>query len=361
MGGNERPVTTRAVYSARPTIEIDRVPLERVSVGLIALSVHESDEGLAWLEVRLANWASTPEGAEQAFDAGSPIALGAGVRVFVGPATEQMLVFTGRISAIEVQVGQDAPPTLVVRAEDRLFSGRMQRRSKVYEDVSLGDLTRQVASQLGLNVNVDLPDATGLWAQFNESDLAFLRRVLSRFDCAVRIDEETLVAARNVAAGGTTVDLALYSQLRRVNVVADLAHQSTRITAGGWDGAMGQQFNVESTGSQFGSGAGRRGGELLSERFGERSEHLAALACVDEREAQALAHAAFDQRARHFVTARGTAEGNPRLRAGGFVALTGLGARFDNTYEVAECVHRFDLTEGYQTDFVAHCAFVAAD
>jgi phage protein D len=361
MGGNELPVTRHAVYSARPTIEIDREPLERVALGLLALSVNETEDGLAALELRLSNWASTPEGAERAFDAGSPVALGAGVRVFVGGSGEQMLVFSGRISAIEARVGQDSPPTLIVRAEDRLFAGRLQRRSRVYEDMSLGELTRQVASQLGLSANVDLPDATGLWAQFNESDLAFLRRVLARFDCAVRIDDETLVASRNVAAGGTTVDLALYSQLRRVQVAADLAHQSTRVTASGWDGVIGERFNVESTGSQFGAGSGRKGGELLAQHFGERSEHLAALACVDEREAQALAHAAFDQRARRFVTARGTAEGNPRLRAGGFVALTGLGARFDNTYEVAECVHRFDLSDGYQTDFVAHCAFVAPD
>jgi len=361
MSGNEQPVTQRAVYSARPTIEIDRTPLERVALGLLALSVHESEEGLAALEMRLANWASTPEGAEQAFDAGSPVALGAGVRVFVGPSGEQDLVFSGRISAIEAQVGQDLPPTIVVRAEDRLFAARLQRRSRLYENTSLGDLAQQVASQLGLTANVDLPNVTGLWAQFNESDLAFLRRVLARFDCSVRIDEETLVATRNVAAGGVTVDLSLYSQLQRVHVVADLAHQSTRVTASGWDGALGERFNVESTGSQLGAGSGRRGGDLLSQHFGERSEHLAALACADEREAQALAHAAFDQRARHFVTARGTAEGNPRLRAGGFIALSGLGARFDNTYEVAECVHRFDLTGGYQTDFVAHSAFIAAD
>ena len=35
MGGNELPVTRHAVYSARPTIEIDRTPLERVAIGLL--------------------------------------------------------------------------------------------------------------------------------------------------------------------------------------------------------------------------------------------------------------------------------------------------------------------------------------
>jgi uncharacterized protein len=98
---------------------------------------------------------------------------------------------------------------------------------------------------------------------------------------------------------------------------------------------------------------------MLRRTFGERAEHLGALACVDAAEADALTRAAFDQRARRFVSARGSVEGNPRLRAGTIVALSGLGARFDNSYEVVECSHRFDLKEAYQTDFGACSAFLA--
>jgi len=360
MGANESPISSRAIYSARPTIEIDGQPLERVALGLSALTVTESVDGLAAMELRLANWVSTPRGdAELAFDAGSALALGSAVRVLAGAAGEQEVIFQGRVSCLEAGAGERLPPVLVVRAEDRLMAARLARRSHVYTDVSLDDLAQQVGQGLGLTVETrDLPQVRATFAQFNESDLAFLRRVLARYDCTLRFAGESLRVAPRVG-GSETVELALYSQLRRVHISADLAHQTTRVTISGWDAMQGAAFHEQSTGTQLGAGRGRPGAELLQRHFGERSEHLAAFACRDANEARALAQAAFDQRARRFLTARGTVEGNKRLRAGSLVALSGLGARFDNSYEVGEVTHRFDLTEGYQTDFVAHGAYLA--
>lgn len=360
MGANEIPVSLNAVYSARPTIELDAATVDRVSVGLMSMIVTESIEGLAALEVRLSNWTSHERGAELAFDAGSEVALGVGIRVNAGPAGAQIRIFDGRVSSIEILAGERAPPTLVVRAEDRLIAARLARRTRIYADLSLSDLVRQIGQALGLNVNVrDLPAVTAVFAQFNESDLAFLRRVLARYDCALRIDGDALRAGPHIAAGAT-IDLALSSQLRRVQVVADLAHQCTSVTCSGWDAARGSAFTQQASGTQLGAGRGLTGAALLTRSFGDRPEHLGALACVDDSEAGALTRAAFDQRARRFVTARGTAEGNPQLRAGTLIALHGLGTRFDNDYEVLECTHRFDLAEGYQTDFTACSAYLAA-
>ena len=58
------------------------------------------------------------------------------------------------------------------------------------------------------------------------------------------------------------------------------------------------------------------------------------------------------------MTACGTAEGNPSIRVGTHVRLTGLSRRFNNTYYVTRCCHRFDLERGYETDFVAESAFL---
>jgi phage protein D len=360
MGANEIPVSLASVYTARPTIELDGARVDRVSVGLLSMLVTESIDGLASLELRLSNWSSHERGAELAFDAGSEVALGVGIRVNAGPSGSQLRIFDGRISSIEVVAGERDPPTLVVRAEDRLIAARLARRTRVYSDVSLSDLAQQIGRELGLNVELrDLPAVTATFAQFNESDLAFLRRVLARYDCSLRIDNGALRVASRIAAG-VTIDLALSSQLRRVQVAADLAHQCTAVTASGWDAARGSAFTQQASGTQLGAGRGLTGAELLRRSFGERSEHLGALACVDDSEAGALTRAAFDQRARLFVTAHGTAEGNPQLRAGTLVALQGLGARFDNTFEVLDCMHRFDLAEGYQTDFTACSAFLAA-
>jgi phage protein D len=358
VGANEIPVSLATIFSARPTIAIDGAPVERLTSGLISMVVNESIEGLASLELRISNFASNERGAGLAFDAGSELALGAGITVDAGPLGAQQRIFEGRISALEAVAGEREPPALIVRAEDKLVAARLARRTRIYTDMSLDDLARQIGQNLGLNVDTrDLPRVTGTFAQFNESDLAFLRRVLARYDCTLRIDGRSVLVSSRLASGAA-IDLALGSQLRHAHVAADLAHQCTEVTASGWDAGQGSAFTARATGTRLGAGRGISGADVLRRTFGERSEHVGALACVDSAEANALTQAAFDQRARRFVTARCSVEGNPRVRAGTIVALRGLGTRFDNSYEVVDCSHRFDLNEGYQTDFAACSAFL---
>jgi phage protein D len=150
----------------------------------------------------------------------------------------------------------------------------------------------------------------------------------------------------------------LHGQLRSARVLADLAHQVTELTVAGWDPEQGQAINATSTGVDRGPGQGRRGADVLSESMGERSEHVGHLAAATSAEAQAIADSAFDQRARRFVTLEGTTEGNPQLRVGSHVEILGLGRRFSNTYYVTRVCHRFDQTNGYETDFEGECAFL---
>jgi phage protein D len=89
-----------------------------------------------------------------------------------------------------------------------------------------------------------------------------------------------------------------------------------------------------------------------------RSEHLGQFANLNQSEAQALVDAEFLQRVRRFVVAHGLAEGNPNLRVGSWVTLTGIGPRFSNSYYVTSAVHRFDTEKGYETEFTAECAYL---
>ena len=113
-----------------------------------------------------------------------------------------------------------------------------------------------------------------------------------------------------------------------------------------------------SPGANGGPGRGKTGAAALRDAIGDRSEHLTHPPVTTAAEAQALADAAFDQRARGFVRVEGTTDGNPALRVGTHLNLTGLGTRFDNTYYVYRACHRFDRVNGYETDFEAECAFV---
>ena len=144
-------------------------------------------------------------------------------------------------------------------------------------------------------------------------------------------------------------------------VVAELAHQVTRITVGGWNPVNGSAVSGEATTcAHAGPGTGTSGAEWLARALAPRSEHLGHLALATDEEARAVAAAAFDQRARRFVRLDGVAEGNARLRVGTHVEVSGLSPRFDNTYYVVEARHRYDLQTGYRTEFVGECAWLGA-
>ena len=107
-----------------------------------------------------------------------------------------------------------------------------------------------------------------------------------------------------------------------------------------------------------GPGAGKSGVDWANEVFGSRSEHLSTPAVASSDEARAVAEAALDQRARRFVRAEGTAEGNAQLRVGSSVRLAGISPQYDNTYYVVRACHLFDMKQGYRTEFSAECAYL---
>src|SRR5262249_30259185 len=144
-----------------------------------------------------------------------------------------------------------------------------------------------------------------------------------------------------------SIDLEWHSQLHEVRVLADLANQVTEVTVTGWDYTRGSRIRKMSRGSYLRPGTGRSGADLLRDALGLRSEHVGDLALADDAEAQALADTIFDRRARTFVCVEATAEGNPEIRVGTQVNLTGLGGRFSNSYYVVRCRHTYDLTNGY--------------
>jgi phage protein D len=311
------------------------------------------------MELRLTNVASDVQGgAELAFEtADSPLTLGASLAVYGGDEASPQEIFQGIITGLEAVFPPEAAPELVVLAEDRFQQARMARRTVVHTDVTLADLGRQLANRLGLTpVITGFTESIGTWVQLNQSDLAFLRQLLCRYDGDLQIvsDELHLSPRADVQRGSLT--LALHSQLRQARVLVDLAHQVTEVSVTGWDASQGQRVSGTSQGANLLPGSGQTGRDLLQAALGDRPHHISHLAVTTDAEAQAIAAAAFDERARRLVCLEGTADGNPALRVGTNVTVTGLGSRFDNTYYVTQACHRYDLQRGYEVDFGAECA-----
>ncbi len=356
----ESSLSQHALYAARPVVRINGQEQQRINGLLQSMDVVEQEDGLSALELRFDNVANEADGGvEFAFEDEAVLKLGDRLTVYAGDERAPTEIFGGSVSGLEAEFSEGAPPTLTVLAEDALQKARMMRRTKTYENKTLADIAREIAGNLGLTPQVNgLTRDLGVQVQMNESDLTFLRRLLARNDGDVQVvGSELHVAPRGQVRRGT-VSLTMQSQLRRVSVLADLAHQVNEVTISGWDAVQGQRITGRSNGANGGPGQGRTGAELLQNTLSRRSHQISHLHVTTAAEADALAEAAFDERQRRFVTVHGTAEGNPNLRVGTHVTLAGLGPRFSNTYYVTKCRHRFDVQRGYETDFTGESAFL---
>lgn len=358
----EAPLTQERIYSARPTVRINGAAERRITQQLLAMEVDEQEDGLSRLSLKLSNIASDPSGgADYALEDERTVKLGDRIGIYAGEESAPTEIFSGRITALEAGFFEDASPTLTLLAEDKFQQARMKRRTKTHENATIAAIARDIANDLSLTPQISgLNDQIGTQVQLNESDLAFLRRLLARYDGDMQVVGDELHAGARGEVRRGRVELRLHGQLRSATVVADLAHQVSEVTVTGWDPAQGSRITSRSTGAHAGPGDGRSGADLLSSALGQRSRHISHVAVLTDGEGTALADAAFDERRRRFVTIRGVSEGNPALRVGTHVALTGLGPRFSNTYYVVRACHRFDLERGYETDFIGECSFLGS-
>jgi phage protein D len=357
---NERAPSDRLMYAARPTIRVAGRADERVSELLLSMTMTEQEGGMSALELRFSNVASHPDGgASLAFEDDRVLRLGAALTVYAGDQERPQEIFRGAVTGLELELSQEAPPELVVLAEDALQRARLQRRTQLRRNVRLAGLADELAREAGLRraAVTGFQDDIGPQMQLNESNLAFLRRLLRAYDGDLQVVGDELHVAPRSEVRRDELTLEMFSQLRRVRVTADLAHQATAVTVSGWDPAQARRIRYASAGRALGPGRGQRGSQLLQRALGARSEHAGHVAVVNEREARAMADALYDQRARRFILAEGTAEGNAGLRVGAHVTLRGMSDRFDNTFYVTKVCHRFNARLGYQTDFEAECAY----
>ncbi len=354
----ETPVSPQAVYTARPTIQVDEQSYPLVNELLIAMEMVEREGGLSALELRLINVASDDQGdAEFAFEDDRTLTLGGRIKVYAGDERSPTEIFQGVITGLEAVFPKDSPPELFVLAEDNFQQARMERRTTTYDDVSIADIAQQIAQNLGLQAVVDgFTDRIGTHVQFNESDLAFLRRLLHHYDGDLQVvGTEMHVAPRSQVQRGS-ITLELHSQLREARLLADLAHQVTGVSITGWDVSQGARIQVSSQGANPGPGSGSEGSGILERAIGSRVHHAQHINVTNDTEAQALADAIYDDRARRFVTVEGIADGNPSIRVGTHVDIRGVG-RFDNTYYVTFARHTYTDTAGYSTEFEGECAY----
>jgi uncharacterized protein len=337
------------VRPARPSLTVGGRADALLTDAVTSMRIEETLDGLFHCEVTFVNWG--PAAGAVGFIHFDRRTLDFGKDFVVSYGADTL--FSGRITGIEGRFTEGRPPTATVLAEDRLQDLRMTRRTRTFAEMSDSMVINQVAGDHGLTPDVRVTGPTHkVVAQLNQSDLAFLRERARAVGAELRVSDRTLTVGPR-QSGAATLRLGYGNELRRLEVLADLAHQRSSVDVTGWDVA-GKAGLRESAGDSVVSGevgADQSGASLLSTALGQRKETVAHSVPLTSQEARARAEALFRERARRFVTGRGVAHTDARLRVGAFVKLEGLGPLFTGDFYVSEVRHLFDSAKGMRTEF----------
>jgi phage protein D len=361
---NQTALTDKVIYDPRPVVETDGERNAMVQQLLVGMDVRSQEGGLSSVELRFRNTATfADQGNDYAFEGADndSLSLGKPITILTGDRGDLQEIFRGTITAIEFINESSQQPELVVLAEDDLLKARLSRKTRLFTDSTAGDIVESIAQELGLSADVSgLDESLDSWLQHNETDLAFLRRLLARFDADMQLLEGTLQVSPRTDVQRGELTLRMRSQLLAVKICADLNHQVTGVSLAHWDPGQGQTIEAESDQSaDAGPGEGTSGADALDAAVGSRVEHLSGVAVANQSEAQAVVNASFARRSRRFVTVNGVAIGNPAIKVGTHVTLEAVGPRFANTYYVTRVLHRYDRSARlYQTEFEAECGFL---
>jgi phage protein D len=341
--------STLPVQGARPSVEIEGKRHATLTAALSTMDIFESSDGLSHCELVFGNWGGPERAGFQHFGR-DVLEFGKALKIALGTAA----LFEGRIGAITARFPDGGTAQVGVWAEDRLMDLRMTRRTRCFADASLADVARRIASDHGLQPQIDATGETcKLLAQVNQSDLAFLRDLARREDAQIWAEGTRLHVAQRARRQGGTVKLAWAGTLREFYVSADLAHQRTKLVGAGWNVADKRiaKHEADEAAIRPELAGGASGASTLRRAFGARADTLAHHVPASDAQAHALADASFRHLARRFVVGRGVAQTTPALRVGARVSIAGVGPLFEGNYTITDVQIRFDAKLGLRTEF----------
>lgn len=353
------------LHAANPVFVVDGSVQGALARDCRHLEIREATDGLRTLTLALTALAPDASGAQERvrYLDGELLDFGSELEVSMGPPGTDEVLFTGRVSAIEVAWREATDPEVTVFAEDALMDLRMTRRCRTWEGMSDSDIAGQLAAEHGLQGAASAEGPTyDVVQQWNVSDLAFLRERAARVDAEVWLADGALhFAARGQRELPAVPTLVRGGNLIEVRLRADLAHQRSSVTVSGYDAQRraAAESRADGTTLQREAAGGRTGPAVLDRAFGARDSHRVMHVPLDQVEADAWADGEMLRRGRRFVVADGVASGTPALRVGSSLTLDRVAEPFGGDgWVVTSMCHSFDLTRGFRTAFRAERPFL---
>jgi uncharacterized protein involved in type VI secretion and phage assembly len=280
-------------------------------------------------------------------------ALGAPLSVKLGAAVGGALgaVFDGEVTTIEAELGSrhNGKPVmeLVVTGHDRSHRMHRSTTTRTFRQMTVVDVARKMAGEHGLKTGT-LASLRGGPAdelhQVGESDWSFLSKLVAAHGGELDVAGGALHIVDPTKTESPAMELHFGENLQRFRPRVSTVGQVEKVEVHGWDPKA--KRNISDTGTAKASTTVLNG-KVNAEVAG--STVVVPTAPVSSKEDVAVLAAAIATRIGHErVQGEATAAGDPRLLAGAYVDIKGVGKRFGGTHRIVSAVH-VSGRHGYQT------------
>jgi phage protein D len=278
------------------------------------------------------------------FKIGTSLEVRLGARQSASPTS----LFKGQVVTIEPEFGGGGCSVLI-RAYDRSHLLHRSRRVRTFQNQTASDVVTKIVQENGLSAECDASgEPYEFLQQDNETDWDFIWRLAERVGFEFVVDDQTAHFRKPTQDGA--VDLEWPTTLRTFRPRVTAVQQVHSVTLLAQDPIAKQAISSTASSPEQIAQIGLTRGEVAG-AFPDAEVHVATEPVHSAAEGDALAQALLDKLANGYIAAEGVAPGNPKLKAGVQVNVTGVGSSFGGKYRIATSTHLLRGGGAYETHF----------
>ena len=280
----------------------------------------------------------------------SVFVIGAALEVKLGATEDRTTktIFKGEIVTVEPDF-QAGGASMVVRAYDHSHRMMRSRKQRTFKEVLISDIVSSICSEHGLSADVESTNEKyKVVVQNSETDWDFIWRLAQRAGFELTVDDRKAIF-KKPDANAPPVELTYPVDLHAFRPRITAVQQVRTVNVRGWDSKSKRVIvGSETTPNQITEAGIKR--QTVRGAFPDAAIEIGGQSFQSSQEAKEIARATLNQLANAYLAADGECDGNPLIKAGTRLKITGVGSKFSGTYRVAKAVHTL-TTGGYSTQF----------
>lgn len=276
--------------------------------------------------------------------------IGASLEVKLGGTDEMTTVtlFQGEIATVEPDF-QAGAVQMIVRAYDKAHRMMRTRKQRAFIQQSVADIARKICQEYGLTPKINGPASPLEYViQHNETDWDFLWRLATRAGCEFYVVRGSEGHFAPPGDGADEIELKFPQDLRSFRPRMTAVQQVESVNVRGFDIKTKQQLTSTKSSPTQVTQAGIERSEIKG-KFPGATLEIAGQSFRTQGEGDGIGQSQLDRLANSYLAAEGTCAGNPAIRAGVKLKVSGVGTNYSGTYRVAKAVHT--LRADYTTQF----------